>query len=115
MTVSHSSDPIGRLIPPGQPAVFSARGCFSGAQRNAVIEIDGDGTIGDNVYEGLTPVVRKVWLLDKRNLSVVRTTVSAQDGSYAFTGLNKSLKFCAISFDPNLVYNDASADNLTPE
>lgn len=106
---------FGRLPTPNQPTGQTNRLIDVLQARNSIFELDGTGEISDHVLEGLTPVVRKVYLLDKRHMGVVRCTVSAEDGSYAFTGLNTSLKFLAIAIDHTLNYEPATADNLTPE
>lgn len=105
----------GRLPTLNQPATLSKRR-FS-ALGDVVVEYAGGAIVGGFVKVGAAPVVRRVVLFDKRSFQPVRVTVSADDGSYAFAGLNPALekRFMAIAVDHTMTYEPAVADNLTPE
>jgi hypothetical protein len=112
---ARSLDPYGRLPTPNQPTAQTNRLVDSWKPRHAIFELDGTGTLSGTVKEGAIPVAsRKVFLLDKRNLSVLRCNISASDGSYSFAGLNKSLKYVVIAFDHTQNYNAVIADSVTP-
>jgi hypothetical protein len=108
-------DPYGRRPTPNQPVTQTNRLGILLPTRNSIFELDGTGTLSGTVKEGAIPVAaRKVFLLDKRNLSVLRCTVSAGDGAYSFAGLNKSLKYVVIAFDHTQNFNAVIADSVTP-
>lgn len=112
---ARSLDPYGRLPTPNQPATQTNRLVDRGLPRHAIFELDGPGMLSGTVKEGAIPVAaRKVFLLDKRNMALLRCTVSASDGSYAFAGLNKSLKYVVIAFDHTQNFNAVIADSVTP-
>lgn len=112
---ARSLDPYGRLPTPNQPTTQTNRLDRTLPVRHALLELDGTGTLSGTVKEGAIPVAsRKVFLLDKRNMAVLRCTVSAGDGAYAFTGLNKSLKYVVIAFDHTQNFNAVIADSVTP-
>ena len=104
----------GRLIPLNQPSVVSAV-CYAKNYGNYVAGVNGSGVISGKDKVGASPVSRVVFLLQKPSMSVVRSIISASDGSYQFTSLNRSVKFLAIAIDNTLTYEPAVADNLTPE
>jgi hypothetical protein len=108
-------DPYGRRPTPNQPATRTHRLINVLPLRHAVFDLAGTGTLSGTVKDGAVPVSRrKVFLLDKRNLSVLRCTLSGDDGAYAFTGLNKALKYVVIAFDHTSNYNAVIADSVTP-
>ena len=112
---ARSLDPYGRRPTPNQPATQTNRLGIPWPMRNSIFELDGTGTLSGTVKEGAIPVAsRKVFLLDKRNLSVLRCALSGDDGSYSFTGLNKSMKYVVIAFDHTQNYNAVIADSVTP-
>jgi hypothetical protein len=70
---ARSLDPYGRLPTPNQPTAQTNRLVDSWKPRHAIFELDGTGTLSGTVKEGAIPVAsRKVFLLDKRNLSVLQ-------------------------------------------
>lgn len=57
---------------------------------------------------------KRVALLDRRTCQVIRSTVSAADGSYRFGNLRAGM-YCILSLDDTLVFNARVADAIEPE
>lgn len=70
--------------------------------------------IADTVTVNSVQAQKRVMLLDRRTGQVIRSTVSAADGSYRFDGLRAGI-YCILSFDDTLVFNACVADGIEPE
>lgn len=74
----------------------------------------GHGTIAGQATEVNLPTSCKVYLLDRRNGYLVRSTVSAADGSYRFDNIAMDVRYAVMAFDNEKEFNAVIADNLTP-
>lgn len=61
-----------------------------------------------------TPVTRRVRLHEQKSGNFVAETWSNSSGSYAFTGIDPSNTYYAVSFDHTGAYQGVVADNLVP-
>lgn len=111
-----------RLVSPqsdqwNQPGVYPAVTRAAPPAR-ANIYFGGNGRIVGTVKEKGTPdrpLVREVLLWSENTRTLVASTWSAADGSYAFDGLDRAQRYTVLAYDYTHTYRAVVADNLTPE
>lgn len=74
----------------------------------------GAGTISGKVTVNDNPDSRKVRLYDLRSGQLLRTTWSAADGSYKFTGIAPGLVYFVVGHDHTKTYNAVVQDMVKP-
>lgn len=72
----------------------------------------GNGAISGTVYEGKSPVIRRVRLYKKDDGVFVSETLSNVLGGYRFDSLPRGMAFFVVSHDSNGVYNAVISDNV---
>lgn len=89
------------------------RVAFSPEKMNVVVVVPlGSNSISGVVFEGKTPVSRKVRLYRKDNGAFVVETKSDAVGNYKFDNLPAGMAFFVVSHDSNGIYNAAVTDNI---
>lgn len=73
----------------------------------------GSGTISGTITVNAVQAQKRVLLFARRTNRCLRATVSAADGSYAFTLMDASKKYYVVAFDDDELYNAKIADHLT--
>lgn len=74
----------------------------------------GTGTISGKVTVNDNPDSRKVRLFDLRSGQLLRTTWSAADGTYKFTGIDPGLVYFVVGHDYTKTYNAVVQDMVKP-
>ena len=60
------------------------------------------------------PAARRVFLLERNGMQVIRSTISAGNGTYQFSNINTGRRYCVVATDHQLQFNAVIRDNITP-
>lgn len=82
------------------------------------VHFGGNGRIAGTVKEKGSPdhpLVREVLLWSENTRTLVASTWSSADGSYAFDGIDRAQRYTVVSYDYAHTYRAVLADNIEPE